>query len=313
MRLAIPVVAPRIVRATGSWLQWSLLLLMTLSLTTQAWHRYPWAGWVLLAIATLAWAPQLRSGYRRWWFVYVGGIYVYTLLRALADDAIFPVQTSYVASIDRTLFGGLEPVVWLQSRFFSPVDVDVIDILATQIHWSFFVVPHALAVGVYIWNRPLFSRYVTLLLGVQFIALLFFFLVPTAPPWLASQYGDIERVYRVMNFVGQTVDGETYRTLYSALGEPNSVAAVPSIHMGVTFAVYLWSRRHLKPVAPLMLVYSIVMGLSLVHLAEHYVFDLLVGIVLALLVDQFVTRRWAVETEEVAAARLGPGSVPASG
>ena len=52
---------------------------------------------------------------------------------------------------------------------------------------------------------------------------------------------------------------------------------MPSIHMAVTFAMYLWARDHQHRLAPWLLAYTIVMGFSLVYLAEHYVLDLLVG------------------------------------
>jgi hypothetical protein len=267
-----------------------MLAPLALSLATRAWCQHEWLAWVLLAAATAIWAPDLRHGARRWWFFYVAGLFVYTLLRAQADDFVSPVHFGYVIRFDQALFGGEEPVVWLQSRLFSPPDIGIFDVIATQVHWSFFVVPHALAAGIYVWRRELFARYVVMLLAVEYIGLLFFYLIPTAPPWLAAQYGEIEYVYRVMNFVGGSLDAETYQTLYSALGEPNSVAAMPSIHMAVTFAGYLWVRRFSPVMAPLFLIYSIAMGISLVHLAEHYVFDLLVGALLAIIVDQIVAR-----------------------
>jgi membrane-associated phospholipid phosphatase len=96
-----------------------------------------------------------------------------------------------------------------------------------------------------------------------------------------------------MSFVGRSVDADAYRTLYSALGEPNSVASVPSIHMAVTFAVFLWARRFWPAVAPLCFVYSLLMAVSLVYLAEHYVLDLLLGVVIAVIIDQIVSRLWA--------------------
>jgi hypothetical protein len=40
-----------------------------------------------------------------------------------------------------------------------------------------------------------------------------------------------------MDYVGQQVDPQTYNRFYDALGVPNAVAAMPSPHMGVTFAV----------------------------------------------------------------------------
>jgi len=211
-----------------------------------------------------------------------------------------------VIHFDKWLFRGVEPVVWLQSQFFRPPHVGTFDVIATQVHWSFFVVPHALAAAIYVWRRELFSRYVVMLLSVEFLGLVCFYLVPTAPPWLAAQYGEIGPAYRVMNFVGGSLNAETYQTLYSALGEPNSVAAVPSIHMAVTFAGYLWMRRYMPGTAPLFLVYSILMGLSLLHLAEHYVFDLLAGVLLAVAVDVMVARRYKPLEPAVSLAAVAP-------
>ncbi len=287
-------------------LQWATLAPLALSLATRAWYQHEWLAWVLLAGATALWAPDLRRGVRRWWFFYVAGLFVYTMLRAQADDFVFPVHFGYVIRFDQAIFGGEEPVVWLQSRLFSPGDIDVLDIIATQVHWSFFVVPHALAAGIYLWRRELFSRYVVMLLAIEYIGLLFFYLVPTAPPWLAAQYGEIGPAYRVMDFVGGSLDAERYQALYAALGEPNSVAAMPSIHMAVTFAGYLWMRRFWPSMAPLFLIYSGAMAIALVHLAEHYVFDLLVGALVAVLVDQIVARVSARRQQATAVATQQP-------
>lgn len=271
-------------------LQWALLAPLALSLATRTWYQHEWMAWALLALTAAVWAPDLRQGQRRWWFFYVAGLVVYTLLRAEADDFVFPVHVGYVIRFDELLFGGHEPVVWIQSKFFSPPNIGFFDVVATQVHWSFFVVPHALAGAIYIWRRPLFSRYVIMLLAVEYIGLLCFYLFPTAPPWLASQYGQIGPVYRVMEFVGGSLDAETYRQMYTALGEPNSVAAVPSIHMAVTFAGYLWLRRFFPAAAPIFLAYSVLMAVSLMHLAEHYFFDLAVGVLVAIAVDYVVAR-----------------------
>src|SRR6185437_3143512 len=135
-------------------------------------------------------------------------------------------------------------------------------------------------VMVFIWRRDLFPRYVLLVVGTMYAGLLLFFLVPTTPPWLAARAGDLQ-AFRIMDFVGGKVDGDTYRNFSTSLGEPNSVAAMPSIHMAVTFAMYLWSREHARKAAPWLLLYTAIMGFSLVYLAEHYVLDLAVGVLIA--------------------------------
>src|SRR6476659_6283278 len=138
----ISVTSPR---AMYSWqrmlqaLQWAMLIPLVLSLATKMWYQHEWLALVLLAAATLVWLPDLRHGVRRWWFFYVAGLFVYTLLRAQADNFVFPVHWTYTIDFDRLLFGGVEPVVWIQSRFFRPPHVGTLDVIATQVHWSFFV------------------------------------------------------------------------------------------------------------------------------------------------------------------------------
>lgn len=263
-------------------LQVLTLLAMTISVATRTWQDHLWLGLALTAAAAAAWAPELsRRRVRLWWFAYVAGIFVYTLLRSVADDTGMPVQTMYVVDVDHVLFFGSDPVVWLQRHLFSPAAVSWLDVFAVQVHWSFFLAPHVAAVLIFLWRRDLFPRYAVVVVGTMYAGLLLFFLVPTSPPWLAAQAGDIPQVFRIMDFVGGRVDAGTYRSFYASLGEPNSVAAMPSIHMAVTFAMYLWARDHYPKIAWALLAYSILMGLSLVYLAEHYAFDLLVGAGLA--------------------------------
>ena len=268
-----------------------LLLAMAATVVTKVWQDHMWVGFLLVGLTLAVWAPELRQArFRRWWFAYVAGIFLYTLLRSYADETLIPVRTVYVIDIDKFLFFGTDPVVWLQDRLFSPDRLTGLDFFAVQVHWSFFVAPHLAAVAIFLWRRELFPRYTVLVVGTMYLGLALFFLLPTTPPWLAAQAGQLPGVFRVMDFVGGRVNSDTYKTFYAALGEPNSVAAMPSIHMGVTFAMYLWARDHYRRIAWGLLAYSTVMAFCLLYLAEHYVADLTVGILCAL-VCHWVTLR----------------------
>ncbi len=272
-------------------IQAAALLLMTASVATRLWSDYPWLGPTLVVVALAAWAPELRLRRPRgWWFAYVAGIFVYTLLRAVADETAIPIRTAYVIDIDQALFFGHDPVTVLQSRLFSPDRVTLLDVLAVQVHWSFFLAPHALAVYVFWRHREQFAGYTVLVVGTMYLGLVLFFLLPTTPPWLAAQEGALEGAYRVMDFVGGRVNSDSYQSFYASLGEPNSVAAMPSIHMGVTFAMYLWARGTRPRLAGVLLAYTAVMGLALVYLAEHYALDLAVGVVCA--TGAYAVARW---------------------
>jgi membrane-associated phospholipid phosphatase len=261
-----------------------LLLAMAGTVATKVWQDHVWIGFVIVGATLVCWVPELaKPRARRWWFAYVAGIFFYTLLRSYADDTIVPTRTMYAIDADKLIFLGTEPVVWLQEHLFSPDRLSPLDFFTVQVHWSFFIAPHLAAVLVFVWRRELFPRYTVLVVGTMYIGLLLFFVLPTAPPWVAARAGALPEAFRVMDFVGGRVDATTYRTFYQSLGEPNSVAAMPSIHMAVTFAMYLWTRDHHPRWAPWLLVYALVMGFSLIYMAEHYAIDLLAGIGVAVL------------------------------
>ncbi|MCC7363259.1 MAG: phosphatase PAP2 family protein [Dehalococcoidia bacterium] len=278
-----------------------LLLLMTASVVTRLWSDYPWLGWSLVGLTAFAWSWELRQArHRRWWFVYVFGIFVYTILRSYADETFIPIQTEYVVDFDQ-LLPGREPVTWLQERWFDQGNIDWLDWATVAVHWSFFIAPHLGAVLVYLYRRVLFARYAALMVSIMWLGLALFFLLPTTPPWLAGVQGDLPGVVRVMDFVGGEVTGSTYEDFHSSLAEPNSVAAMPSIHMAITFAMFLWAWAYeRRPLAYALLLYSAAMAFSLMYLGEHYAADELAGVACAA-AAWWAIRRWWPRPEGPAA------------
>ena len=76
----------------------------------------------------------------------------------------------------------------------------------------------------------------------------------------------------------------------------NLVAAVPSLHAGLSLAIaaFLWSRVH-RGWQPLLVCYPLTMAFTLVYTAEHFVVDILLGWVLAAVVvwgfNRYAARR----------------------
>jgi membrane-associated phospholipid phosphatase len=243
-----------------------------------------------LAAVVVLLPPARRIRYLNFGIIYMFGLFVYTVLRSFAGNTFIPVRTQYVIGIDRALFFGNEPTHWLQSHLFDPAHLRPLDWLTVQIHWSYFAVPHVAAVLVYLWRRDLFPRFVALVLGTFYAGLALYFLVPTVPPWLAADNGVLPGVSRVMDFVGGQVDPDSYHRLYDALGVPNPVAAMPSLHMAVTFALFLFARSVNRWLGRALLIYTVAMGFSLVYMGEHYVTDVLVGALMATCVFVLVTR-----------------------
>ena len=216
---------------------------------------------------------------------YTGVWFIFTALRSISDET--PIAKSvnlYAPDFERDLFRGRLPTQTLQDHFYNPANLQWYDYFCTGIHWSYFIVPHALAI--YLWfKRPELFRHLLgatiLLLGM---GLAIYFLIPSNPPWLAPEQINSPLAptpFRVMEQVGKQLGGGLYNASYKVIGESNPIAAMPSIHMAITFLLVFPSFRLSRRFGMAMLIYAGLMGYSLMYLGEHYFIDIAVGCLIA--------------------------------
>ena len=248
-------------------------------------------GWGVFAIFAIFIVPagRIRS------FLFSFGPYaavwfVFTALRSLADETVFARTLNlYASDLERELFGGRLLTVILQDTFLDRADPSRIalawyDYFFTAVHWSYFIVPHALAA--YLWyQRPaMFRRFLggmTLLLSV---GLAIYFLLPSNPPWMAPDELNSPapaEEFRVMETIGKQLGGGLYEASYAVVGESNPIAAMPSIHMAITFLLVFPAFMLKKRLGIVMLVYAASMGYALIYLGEHYFIDVAIGCAVA--------------------------------
>jgi membrane-associated phospholipid phosphatase len=243
-------------------------------------------GWGLLFVMGVLVVPVGRA---RAFLIaivpYAGVWFVFTALRSLADETIFARTLNLaVAEFERDAFGGRIPTLRLQDKYFEPGSASFIDYLMTMIHWSYFVVPHIVAVIVWYKRPDVFRRFLSGMALMLAVGLAIYFLIPSNPPWLAPEPIDSPSaavVYRIMETVGKELGGGVYEASYRVIGESNPRAAMPSIHMAFTalliFPAFAFSRTW----GYVAVVYTALMGLALVYLGEHFVIDLFVGTICA--------------------------------
>ena len=196
------------------------------------------------------------------------------------------VHIDYPLDLDRVIGLGTPPTVRLQRRFAHPqASFSRLERLLVFSHWIWFAVPHC-AVAYVWWRRP--ERFVATaarMYSVFDVGAVFYWAIPTAPPWYAAQQGrlreaDHERVRRMMIEYGEEFWGERWPALYASLAG-NPLAAMPSLH----FATSLMAARLLSDVGPVPgtvgFAYAATLGIALVYLGEHYAVDLLGGALLA--------------------------------
>ncbi|MDP9363431.1 MAG: phosphatase PAP2 family protein [Chloroflexota bacterium] len=244
---------------------------------------------VLVFLPGLSWLVKPVGAYAGVWLVF-------NLLRAWTDDTAWANRVLGVAPrLEARLFAGRLPSAVLQERFSEPPRFAWYDYGLTAVYLSFFVVPHLVAILLLWRSRRLFWRYL-LATGTLFaLALVGFFLIPTAPPWLVADtlpaaglaeirrlteetLGTLDLPFRLYNH-GQ---GEGAR-VSEVRFEPNPIAAMPSIHFASTALLVFPARRGGRLLGGAALLYAALMGAALVYLGEHYVLDLAVGGLLAAL------------------------------
>src|SRR3970040_1046321 len=108
--------------------------------------------------------------------------------------------------------------------------------------------------------------------------LVIYFMFPAAPPWAASLTGPLDPTSKVVTEVGSEWNVNLYAKLESQIRSSNPVAAMPSLHMAVSFAVLLMAFRANWLLGILAVAYNAAMAFSLVYLGENYAVDILAGI-----------------------------------
>lgn len=234
---------------------------------------------VALSLGALYLVERERSGFRLW-ALYVLGFTLFAHLRTLADETGIAFRVDYAIDAERWLFAGTVPSAWLQERLYDPGAVGAAAVIATAVHLSYFVTPHLLAFALWKVSAARFRRYALELLTTAYVGLTVSFLVPTAPPWLAAQLGDLSGVHRVLQEVGTDVSPEAYRQGYEIAGT-NPVAAMPSLHMAITAIVVVSAWRLNRSVGLVASLYGLAMAFSLVFSGEHYAVDILAGLLTA--------------------------------
>jgi membrane-associated phospholipid phosphatase len=291
-----PAVAPAV------WLGGTVAFVAAFGIpTTRDWIF----AWVLLGALALSrgdvegWA----RGVVRDWLPFFATLTLYDLARGGADGLIAPTYYMPQADADAWLFGGAIPAPWLQERLHEPGRVQWFEAAAFAVYLSHFFATPLLAGALWLRERARFRRLVLSLLLLAAMGCATYVLFPAAPPWLASEQGLIEDTTRLMPELWSWVGlGATDGLVGTGYRYANDVAAVPSLHAAVALlvALVLWPRR--RWAQALVAAYPIAMAAAIVYTGEHYVVDVLLGWIYA--VVSVLAVRWIAARRDARQAEL---------
>jgi hypothetical protein len=197
--------------------------------------------------------------------------------------------------IDRWLFGGTVPTLWLQHELWhgSLTWWNATLSLLIRLH---FIVPPTLVFLTWLRNRALAYRFAATILAVSFLAVIGFAMWPAAPPWMASAHHWIGPLVRIDNLpIGghRTSAAAVQSSDHSWISQQllrNDAAAMPSLHAAYALLVTLFALTLSRRWGLIALPYTAGMWFAIVYFGEHYVSDAIVGSALAAAV--FFALRW---------------------
>lgn len=213
-------------------------------------------------------------------FPFVAILIVYDSLRSIVPFFVHDVHFSEMIGFDKLFGGGQIPTVTLQHWLYHG-----------QLHWFdyyfyFIYMLHFIApfvIGLLFWRfRPRsYWRYITALLIMSYAAFVTYLLFPAAPPWMASNVGYIDPITKISSAVWWGWGIHSIPLLYSHLN-PNPAAAIPSLHSAYPFLDLLFVNRLFgRRIALLFSIYPLSIWFGVVYLGEHYVIDVILGILYA--------------------------------
>lgn len=215
-------------------------------------------------------------GFLRDWVPFVVIFLGWEAMRGFATKTDFTPHVADLAHLETGLFGGHLPTAVLQQSLNVGTFGRFLDYGATVVYFCHFLFP--LAVGMVLWlvDRTQFVRFTTALMGMALVAFVIFLLVPTAPPWYAEQQGVLSGFEKIIGTTLPSAVSPYYQNL-----NPNPVAAFPSLHAAFPMLGFFALIRPYPRAAWIAFAWCLLVWFSVVFLGEHYVVDVIGGVVLA--------------------------------
>lgn len=233
----------------------------------------------LVLIALLA--GRLRH-FVRDWSVFLAALFLADAIRGLIYACInrfeWPVYMNYAIRWDQFLLGGSTMPEILQGAWFHPDRIGFLEKLLVIVHASHFVFFLFFAFILWLNRATHFARFQTAMLLTIYVGMIGYLLLPTVPPWMASEY------FQAVGPIHH-VSAEVYN--YGVPGleryfSTNPIAAMPSLHAAFPTVIALVGFRHFGWRAWPTAIYAGLVYLAVMYLGEHYLVDVVAGILVAI-------------------------------
>jgi membrane-associated phospholipid phosphatase len=263
--------------------------------------------WVVLALLVIAIALGRGRTFIADWGPFLILFFAYEAMRGFAAKTGFAPHD--LSGFERALFGGTLPTITLQHAFYRSDVVSWQDLVAMFFYFMHFPLPIVVGFVFWIRSRQHYRRFIAALLLMALLAFITYLFWPSAPPWYQFAATTLpageESVHKILNETVDKLWGSGYwvSPLYAHLN-PNQFAAFPSLHAAfpAIAALYAWQRYRALSIG--LILWTLAVAFSIVYLGEHYVVDVLDGLLYVAVATAIV------ETFTRLRARRAPPAAP---
>ncbi len=204
----------------------------------------------------------------------------YDALRGVVPLISHRVHFMEMINFDKWLFHGQVPTVFLQNWLYHGT-LHWFDYYFYFVYMLHFLAPFIIAALIWKYRPTHYWQFAAALVLLSYAGFITYIIFPAAPPWMASDLHIIPAITKLSTSVWWSWGVHSVPNIYAHFN-PNPVAAVPSLHsaypmLDLLFVYKLFGRKAAIPFA----IYPLSIWFGVVYLGEHYIFDVLAGILYA--------------------------------
>jgi membrane-associated phospholipid phosphatase len=218
----------------------------------------------------------IYAAYNKWsrrfvrdWVPFATFFLSYAAINSLVGSVPRVVHVQEPISLELRLFGTI-PTLFLQ-HFYRSAILDYLGYVVYSLH---FVAPIVFGFILWKYRRKDYWNYILAFAICTYSALVTFLIYPVAPPWFGVN------ATRILFQMDNNIPAPLYRTIFNFI-QPNEFAAFPSLHSAYPWLISLYAFKIAKKKALPIFVFPILVWFSAVYLGEHYVVDVIGGVVYA--------------------------------
>jgi membrane-associated phospholipid phosphatase len=218
----------------------------------------------------------IYAAYNKWsrrfvrdWVPFVTLFLAYAAMNGLVGSLPRFVHVEEPISAELRLFGAV-PTLLLQQFHRAPI-LDYLGALFYSLH---FIAPTVVAFILWKYRHKDYWGYTLAFAICTYSALVTFLIYPVAPPWFGVN------ATRILFQVDSNMGVPVYHTIFDYI-QPNLFAAFPSLHSAYPWLISLYALKIGKKRALPVLLFPVGVWFSAVYLGEHYVVDIIGGVVYA--------------------------------